>query len=67
MTKDDAATAERPSLPPSLERIVVRALSRPTTAGSRGNWSEAAKHRLYARMFPEQSTANMVTHVKPAA
>ncbi len=67
MTKSDAAAAERPSLPPSLERIVVRALSRPTTAGSRGSWSDAAKHRLYARMFPDQSTASTVTHVKPAA
>ena len=69
MTKvdQDGASAERPGVPPSLERIAARALSRPAGAAPRGNWSDAAKHRLYARMFPDQSPATTVPHVKPAA
>ena len=59
--------AELPSVQPSLERITVRALSLPAAVASRGGgWSEAAKHRLYARMFPDQPNVT-VPHDKPVA
>ena len=58
--------AELPSVQPSLERITARALSRPATVASRVGWSEAAKHRLYARMFPDQPNVS-VPHDKPVA
>ena len=54
------------TLPPSLERIVARALSRPAAA-TRNGWSDAAKRRLYARMFPDHSAPMPVPDAKPAA
>ena len=67
MTKPERHEAVEPSsVQPSLERISARALSRPAAAASRGSWSDAAKHRLYARMFPDQPNVT-VSHDKPAA
>ncbi len=67
MTKaEQHDAAGLPSAQPSLERITARALSRPAAVASRGGWSEAAKHRLYARMFPDQPHVT-VSHDKPVA
>ena len=67
MTKaEQHDAAELFSVQSILERITVRALSPPAAAASRGSWSEAAKRRLYARMFPDQPNVT-VPHDKPAA
>ena len=64
----DGAVVER-AVPSHRERIAVHALSRSNLREQRGDWPEAAKHRLYVRMFPDQtvSTTGAVSHVKPAA
>ncbi len=54
MTRTDRAMPAADSRPSDFELIATRAL-RDNRPHAKAPWSQAAKDRLYARMFPEQT------------
>ena len=53
---------------PILDWVAVRALAGSRSgarSAARPGWTDAAKHRLYRRMFPDDLCAGTVSHADP--